>query len=159
MKYKALKATALVAALALGAVYVASPATAHGSGGYGTRGGGMMGHMGGGMMGGGMMGNMGGGMMGGAGMTGGAGMMGSGSGDHGDCTYAKKAAFSQDVTVESVTKFMEQRLTQMGNKRLKVGEVKATDDKTIVAEIVTLDGSLVQKLQFDRNTGRHFPVR
>ncbi len=141
MKYKALKTTALVAALALGAVYAAGPAIAHGSGGQGT-GGGMMGHMGGGMM-----GHMGGGMM------------GSGSGGHGDCPSAQKAAFGQDMTVESVTKFLEQRLNHMGNDRLKVGEIKATDDKTIVAEIVTQDGSLVQKLQFDRETGRHFPIR
>ncbi len=148
MKYKALKTTALVAALALGAVYVAGPAIAHGSGGQGTGvGTGMMGGMGGGMMGG-----MGGGMMGG-------GMMGAGYGGHGDCPSAQKAAFGQDVTVESVTKFLEQRLSHMGNDRLKVGEIKATDDKTIVAEIVTQDGSLVQKLQFDRETGRHFPIR
>lgn len=141
MKYKALKTTALVAALALGAVYVAGPAIAHGSGGQGTWGGmGMMGHMGGGMM-------------------GGAGMMGYGSRGHGDCPSAQKAAFGQDVTVESVTKFLEGRLSHMGNDRLKVGEVKATDDKTIVAEIVTQDGSLVQKLQFDRDTGRHSPIR
>ncbi len=151
MKYKTLKTTALVAALALGAVYVAGPAIAHGQGGQGTWGGGMMGHMGGGMMG-------GAGMMGG-GMMGGAGMMGSGSGGHGDCSFAQKAALGQDVTIESVTKFLEQRLTHMGNDRLKIGEVKATDDKTIVAEIVTLDGSLVQKLQFDRDTGRHSLIR
>ena len=40
------------------------------------------------------------------------------------------------------------------NKRLKVGEVKEADDDTIVAEIVTQDGSLVQRLKVDRHTGQ-----
>ncbi|NQV84562.1 MAG: hypothetical protein HQ494_12150 [Rhodospirillales bacterium] len=155
MTYKALKTTALVAALALGAAYIATPAIAHGPGGQGTMGGsGQQGTMGGY---GGMMGHMGGGMMGGQGYGMGAGMMGSGG--QGDCPFATNASLSQDVTVESVTKFLEQRLTHMGNDRLKVGEVKATDDKTIVAEIVTQDGSLVQKMQFDIKTGQHTPVR
>ncbi|MDA1089578.1 MAG: hypothetical protein O3A85_04605 [Proteobacteria bacterium] len=159
MKYKALKTTALVAALALGAAYVAAPAMAHGPEGQGTTGGytggyGMMGHMGGGMMGG---QGMGAGMMGGQGM--GAGMMGQGFAANGDCPFAQKASLGQDVTVDSVTKFLEQRLSHMGNDRLKVGEVKVTDDKTITAEIVTKDNSLVQKMQFDRTTGRHTPIR
>ena len=148
MKNKTFKTTALIAALALGAAFVAAPTFAHGptgpggqwqSGGYG-----MMGHMG----------NMGPGMMGHMGNMG-PGMMGFGPGGQGDCPYGQKAAFSKDVTVDSVTKFLEQRLDMMGNKRLKVGDVKEKDDKTITGEIVTQDGSLVQKLQFDRETGRH----
>ncbi|NQU61411.1 MAG: hypothetical protein HQ512_09790 [Rhodospirillales bacterium] len=153
MKSKTVKVTALAAALALGAAFVAAPTFAHGpagSGGQGSGGGyGMMGHMG----------NMGPGMMGGYGSGMGAGMMGFGPGGQmggqGDCPYGQKAAFSKDVTVDSVTKFLEQRLTMMGNKRLKVGDVTEKDDKTITGEIVTQDGSLVQKLQFDRETGRH----
>ncbi|MDA0305367.1 MAG: hypothetical protein O3B76_03665 [Proteobacteria bacterium] len=155
MRNKALKATALVAALALGTAFIAAPTFAHGPGGQGGQGGGWAG--------GGMMGHMG--QMGGSGMMGGGyghGMMGGygpGMGNQGDCPSAQKAAFGNDLTVESVTKFLQQRLTHMGNDRLKVGEVKNQDDKTIIAEIVTQDGSLVQKMQFDRDTGRHFPVR
>jgi hypothetical protein len=150
MKNKTLKTTALVAALALGAAYVAVPAMAHGPEGQGATGGhmggyGMMGHMGGGMM----------GHMGGQGV----GMMGTGTAGKGDCSYAQKASFSQDVTVKSVTKFLEQRLDHMGNDRLKVGEVKVIDDKTITAEIVTKDNSLVQKMQIDRTTGQHSPIK
>jgi len=152
MKYKVLTATALAAALVLGAG-MAGQSYAHGwddddgpRGRYG-----MMGPMGGGMMGGQGYGH---------GYGGGYGMMhGPGSGYQGDCPFAGKASFAKEVTTETVTKFLEQRLTHMGNERLKVGEVKETDDKTITAEIVTKDGSLVQKLQFDRATGRHFPVR
>jgi len=161
MKNKALKTTALVAAVALGTAFIAAPTFAHGPGGQGNWGGyGMRGHMGPGMMGGYGQG-MGPGMMGGYGMGYGMGqgMMGYGAGNQGDCPFAQKTAFGKDVTVESVTKFLEQRLTHMGNDRLKVGEVKDKDDKTIIAKIVTLDGSLVQTLQFDRDTGRHFPVR
>jgi hypothetical protein len=41
-----------------------------------------------------------------------------------------------------------------GNERLKVGDVTRTDDDTIVAEIVTVDDSLVQRLEIDRHSGR-----
>ena len=108
-------------------------------------------------------GHMGTGMMGGSGhgMQGsmmGSGMMGSGPGVQGDCP-GQTAALKEDLTVDGVTKLLEQRLSHMGNDRLKVGEVKAKDDDTITAEIVTVDGSLVRKLEFDRDTGRSQPVR
>lgn len=139
MKRKTLNATALVATLALGTAMIASPGLAHGPDGQGYRGGY---GMDGGHMGSGMMGHMG------------TGMMGYGAGGQWDCPYTK-AAFNKEVTVETVTKFLEQRLSHMSNDRLKVGEVKAKDDGTIVAEIVTVDDSLVQKLEFDRKTGLH----
>ncbi len=152
MKQKTLKTVILATALALGGAFLANgPAAAHGSGeqgphgGYGMRG--HMGHMGSGM------GHMGSGM----GHMG-SGMMGYGAGGHGGCPY-NKVAFDKELTVESVTKFLERRLSHMGNDRLKVGEVKAKDDNTIVAEIVTVDDSLVQRIEFDRRTGGHRPVR
>ena len=40
------------------------------------------------------------------------------------------------------------------NKRLKVGEVKQAGDDKIVADITTVDGSLVQRLEVDRHTGQ-----
>ena len=58
-----------------------------------------------------------------------------------------------------MTEFLERRLAHMGNDRLKVGVVKVKDDKTIVAEIVTVDDSLVQRLEFDRKTGSQRQVR
>ncbi len=150
MRNKALKATALVAALALGTAFIAAPTFAHGPGGQGGQGG---------WAGGGMMGHMGGGMMGGhgSGMMGGGGFMGGGY--NGDCPLGQKAALGPDLTTESVTKFLKQRLSHINNNHLKVNKVTQTDDKTIVGEIVTKDGSLVTKMQFDRATGRHFPVR
>ncbi|MBC8337518.1 MAG: hypothetical protein H8E39_02390 [Alphaproteobacteria bacterium] len=153
MNKKTLTATALAAALVLGAAF-AGQTYAHGwdddddyRGRYGHHGM-MRGQMGGpGMMGGG----------GGYGM--GRGMMGYGGGYGGDCPFANKAAFAPNVTTDTVTKFLELRLTHMGNDRLKVGEVKEVDDKTITGEIVTKDGSLVMKMQFDRATGRHVPIK
>lgn len=58
-----------------------------------------------------------------------------------------------DLSADDVRHFLEHRLEWHGNKRVKVGDVKETDDSTIVAEIVTVDGSLVQRLKVDRHTG------
>ena len=156
MKRKTLTATAAAAAIALAAAAYAAPALAHGPQGVpyggpawqGQGGYGMMGHMG--HMGPGMMGpGMGSGMMGyGAGPG-----MGYGFGGHGDCP-AVQAASGENVTVDSVTAFLERRLAWQGNDRLKVGEVSEQDGDTIIAEIVTKDGSLVDRLMFDRHSGR-----
>lgn len=144
MKKKALKATAIVAALALGTAALTSPTFA-GPGGHSGQGNSGGYGMNSGQFGPGMMGGYGRGMMG-------------GPGAQGDCHF-NQASLSKDLTVEGVTKFLDQRLSYMGNDRLKVGEVTAKDDGTIIAEIVTVDGSLVQKMEFDRNTGHPRPVR
>jgi hypothetical protein len=141
MKRKTLLTTAAVAALVIG-VAAFTPAFARGPGmGMGP---GMMGH--------------------GTGMGMGQGMMGQGMGP-GQQAYGPgncpgfAATQGQEVTVDSVTKFLESRLARWGNERLKIGKVEATDDKTIIGEIVTKDGSLVQKFAFDKATGRHQPVK
>jgi len=61
---------------------------------------------------------------------------------------------SKDLSADDVRHFFEHRLDMYGNKHLKVGDVKAADDDTIMAEIVTQDGSLVQRLNVDRHTGQ-----
>ena len=126
--------------------------------GYGT-GPGMMGYgMGPGMMGHGMgpgmMGHgMGPGMMGygtGPGMMGhgmGPGMMGQGM------RPGMMQPLRQDLSAKDVKHIMEHRLAWNGNPNVKVGKVEEKDDDTIVAEIVTQGGSLVQKLEVDRHTG------
>jgi hypothetical protein len=107
----------------------------------------MMGH---GMMGHGMM--MAPGMMMGPGMMGpgmmgpgmmGPGMMGPGFGLSGD----------RDLSADEVRKMLDWQLTMHGNARLKVGDVEAKDDDTIVADIVTGDGALVDRFEVDRHTG------
>ena len=68
----------------------------------------------------------------------------------------KRRFFRDDLnlSVEDVKDILEGRLAWQGNKNLKVGEVKAKDDSVVLAQIVTKDGSLVQQLEIDRNTGR-----
>ncbi len=104
------------------------------------RGHGMMDH---GMMGHGMMGH---GAMMGHGMWGGG--YGHGPG-HGKSTIQA----DKDLSVDDVRARIERSLKWHGNERLKVGEVKELDDDTIVAEIVTLDDSLVDRFKVDRHTG------
>lgn len=112
-----------------------------GMGGHGMMGSRMMGSK---MMGPGMMGPGTGYMMGpGSGMS--YGMMRPGSGG--------QVVPGTDLSADDVRHFLEHRLEWHGNKRVKLGDVKETDDSTIVAEIVTVDGSLVQRLKIDRHTG------
>jgi hypothetical protein len=116
----------------------------------------MMGHgqgMGPGMMGQqGQMPMMGHGMMG-HGM--GSGMMGQGQG----MGPGMMQPLRQDLTAADVQHMMEHRLSWQGNPNVKVGTVEEKDDDTIVAEIVTQDGSLVQRLEVDRHTGRMQPAQ
>jgi hypothetical protein len=100
--------------------------------------GGMMGH---GMMGHGMMG----GMMGG--------MMSPGMGPGGPF------ATNKDLSAENIKDIIEGHFAWMGNKRLTAGKVTKMDESTYLAEVVTVDGSLVQKFEVDRNTGSMRPVR
>ena len=57
------------------------------------------------------------------------------------------------LSTDDVRHFLEHRLDGQGYKRLKVGPVEEKDNGTIGAEIVTADGSLVQRLEVDRHTG------
>ncbi len=69
------------------------------------------------------------------------------------------AAMALDLDVDDVRNIIEGRMAMRGNDRLKVGKVEVVDDKTITAEIVTVDDSLVMKMEFDRQTGAHHPVK
>ena len=168
----------LLAIGTLAAVYTGSLglAFAHGSGGGGAMppcgwhqgahtGPNMMspGMMGPGMMGQGMMGQgMGPGMMGqgsgpgpmGPGMGMGPGMMGQGM-----SPGIMMQALPQDLTTEQVRHMFEHRLGMMGNPNLKLGDVTEADEDTITAEIVTQDGSLVQRFAVDRHTGMFRPAQ
>lgn len=96
-------------------------------------------------------GMMGPGMMG-PGMMG-PGMMG-GPGHHGWGNYQ----FPTNPSVADVKAYLERWVAAMGNSRLKVGTVKEKDANTIVGEIVTVDGSLVQRYEVDRQSGVYRPV-
>jgi pre-mRNA-processing factor 40 len=63
------------------------------------------------------------------------------------------AAPDQGLSVDDVRARFERSLAWQGNPRLAVGDVTETDEDTITAEIVTRDGSLVQRLIVDRQSG------
>lgn len=136
--------TALIAAVALGFA-VAGPVGAHGPETYDHGGYGMHGGFGGyGMHGQGMMG---------PGMG-----YGYGPGANPDCPWGQTSV-DRKLTVEDVTKDFERHLAVRANANIKLGEVTAKDDKTIIVTIVTKDNSLVNKIEVDRATGRHNQVR
>ncbi|MDX2289788.1 MAG: hypothetical protein NW217_13315 [Hyphomicrobiaceae bacterium] len=60
------------------------------------------------------------------------------------------------VTVEDVQRMLELNLQMYANPNLKVGTVSESNG-TITAEIVTKDGSLVNRFQIDRASGRWTP--
>lgn len=97
------------------------------------------------MMRGGMMMQMMGAMQSGAALHG---MMG----DHG-LALGLPAGSPEEMTPERVRVFLEERLARLGNPRLKLGEIATAENGSITAEIVTVDGSLVQKLAFNRYPG------
>lgn len=76
----------------------------------------------------------------------------------GDMASGPAALFGVRVTpimhlsVEDVRGYLDMQLERLNNKRLKVGDVKA-DGSAIIADIVTVDNSLVQRLKVDPRTG------
>jgi len=63
------------------------------------------------------------------------------------------------LTKEDVETLMKAQLVWRANPNLKVGNIEVTGEHTMVAEIVTKEGSLVQRFEFDIRTGRHHPIR
>jgi len=59
----------------------------------------------------------------------------------------------RDLSADDVRQTLEQQLAWRGNPRLKLGAINEVDEDTVTAEIVTLDGSVVDKLAVDRHTG------
>jgi hypothetical protein len=63
------------------------------------------------------------------------------------------------LSVEDVRHFFEHRLEEHGNPRLTLGKVAEAGEDAITAEIVTSDGSLVERLSVDRHSGAIRPLR
>jgi hypothetical protein len=59
----------------------------------------------------------------------------------------------EEMTRDRARSLVEQELTRLGNPRLKLGQIGKADDGSITVEILTVDGSLVQKLAFNRYPG------
>ena len=83
----------------------------------------------------------------------GQGMMGRGMGS------GMMQPLQKDLSVEAASHMVEHRFTGNSNPNVKVGKVEEKDDDTIVGEIVTKDGSLVQSLEVDRHTGMMRPAQ
>ena len=58
-----------------------------------------------------------------------------------------------NLSADDVRAYLDLRLKRMGNKRLKLGDIKPGEADTLTADIVTVDNSLVQRLKIDRHTG------
>lgn len=87
-------------------------------------------------------------------MGGGSGMMG---GPMGMCPMMT-ADDDKNFSAEQVRDILEGQIAWSGNKRLKVGSVEQKDEDSYLAEIVTVDDSLVQRLEVDRASGAMRPV-
>ncbi len=85
----------------------------------------------------------------------GHGMMGQGMGGQGKMApgMGPWVVPIKHLSTDEVRHFLEHRLAVQGYKRLKVGSVEDQDNGTISAEIVSVEGSLVQRLEVDRHTG------
>ncbi len=121
--------------------------------------GGWYGHGPGMMMGGGMGYGQGYGMMMGGGMGYGQGsgtMMGYGPGGGGDSDWCHGNVAASggdlDLSAADVKKNLERYLAWAGNKRLQVGEIKKDGDD-FIADIVTKENSLVERLKIDGDSG------
>lgn len=89
----------------------------------------------------GMMQGMMSGMMGRQGMRMGPGMM------------MGRRVTDRKLDASEVERILSGMLAWHGNRRLKVGKVADKDDDTVIAEIQTVDGSLIAKLTVNRKTG------
>jgi hypothetical protein len=79
--------------------------------------------------------------------------MGMGMGMGPAALYGMPPEAKAEMTPERVRGWLEKRLAQHDNPRLKIGKVAQAGGGEITAEIVTVDGSLVQKLAFNRYPG------
>lgn len=100
---------------------------------------------------------MGPGYMMGPGQMMGPGMMGPGYMMRPGYGRGAMGAPGGEVSTDNVKAMLEQRLAMHNNPNVKVGKVEEEDDH-IVAEIVTKDGSLVNRFKVDKETGQWMPA-
>jgi len=86
-------------------------------------------------------------------MGGGGHMMGPGYEGQRGAGPGMMQPLREDLDADDVRHMIGHRLEWMNNPNVKLGRVEEKDADTIVADIVTQDGSLVQRLRVDRHTG------
>ena|SRR5689334_11405871 len=69
-----------------------------------------------------------------------------------ECAVRIARSTGDELSVEDVRGYFTAQLDRLGNKRLRIGNIKAVRG-TIAAEVVTVDNSLVQHMTIDRSTG------
>lgn len=87
----------------------------------------------------------------------GPGMMGYGPMGYGPMGYGPMgygAAPQAELTVDAVKARVESRIARWNSDAVSVGAVTETDKGTISAEIVTKDGTVVRRMEFDKKSGR-----
>ena len=67
--------------------------------------------------------------------------------------YGMHHSAPSEMTPARVETYLAHLLERHGNPRLEIGEITEAEDGSIIAEIVTVDGSLVQRLAFNRYPG------
>ncbi|MGE0280061.1 MAG: peptidoglycan-binding domain-containing protein [Rhizobiaceae bacterium] len=89
-----------------------------------------------------------------------AGMMGQQPGMMGGMMGQSRGAMglgvvtpSRNVSIDDVRDHFERLLQAQGNPRVKLGDIKDADKDAIVAEIVTTEGSLVDRFKVNRRSG------
>ena len=85
--------------------------------------------------------------------------MGRGGFGHGGLGMGWMTRGDINLTEEKVKDIFEGKLAMRGNDNIKVGAVKTLDAGDFTVNIVTKDGSLVQTIRVDKDTGRPTPVR
>ncbi len=85
-------------------------------------------------------------------------MMGPHGYGHSPCANWQQSNVDRNLGVDDVKGIVEKHLKRRGNDRLKLGKIESSGETTIIAEIVTVDDSLVQRIEFDTKTGAHRPI-
>lgn len=67
--------------------------------------------------------------------------------------YGMHHGAPSEMTPARVETYLAHLLERHGNPRLEIGEITEAEDGSIISEIVTVDGSLVQRLAFNRYPG------
>lgn len=80
------------------------------------------------------------------------GMMGSRASGGMAGLFGSRVTPMMNLSADDVRGYLGAQLQRLNNKRLKLGNI-SVDGETIVADVVTVDNSLVQRLKVNRYTG------
>ena len=85
--------------------------------------------------------------------------MGRGGDQNHDLNHDFLTSLDKPVTVETARAALKAHLEDEGREGFKIGKVESKDDDTIIAEIVTEDGSVFRSIAIDKATGNPSRVR